>query len=458
MPLASDRTRLLSPVVALGAAPAQAPPTGAAECPDVPALGDLCEIGADVGGFLTDPVGTVGSSAGSAVTRIVTDWVIDGAVWFLGQVATVVTETTKVEPTAAWFTRNYMVMAGIAAVVAVPLLLASLIGAVVNGDPGRFGRALTMTFAAGLGTFAAVTVTGLLLAVTDSLSAHISSGLDADLTQALQGVGDGLKTAGTAQDAVGVDGSGAVIPLFAGFLAAIVIVIAAIGVWLELLLRQVAIYAALLFFPLALAGMVWHSTSRWARRLTEILVSLILAKLVIVALLSLGAAGLASGSEGFSGVIAGAATLVLALCAPWVLLRIVGVAQVALAGTGMEGLRSRATHSAMHRSHQASDTMRAAFSSSSRTGAAGGSGANGLTVAGSSGGAGAGAGAAAGGAGAVAAAAVAAAQRVAQQSRQAIGTVDAATDTNPYGAPANAGKAKAGGRPPVRQVEARLRG
>ena len=167
------------------------------------------------------------------------------------------------------------------------------------------------------------------------------------------------------------------VPLFAGFLAAIVIVIAAIGVWLELLLRQVAIYAALLFFPLALAGLIWPATSRWARRLTEILVSLIFAKLVIVALLSLGASGLASGGEGFSGVIAGAALLVLALCSPWVLIRIVGVAQVALAGTGLEGMRSRATHSAMHRTHQATDTMRNALGGGSRGGGNGG-----LTVAG----------------------------------------------------------------------------
>lgn len=312
--------------VPLLAVPAQPQPAAAAaECPDVAVLGELCDIGADVGGFLSDPIGSVAGGVGNATVRVVTEWVIEGAVWFLGQVAAVVTESTKVEPTADWFARNYAVMAGIAAVIAVPLLLTSLIGAVIHGDPGRFGRALSMTFAAGLGTFAAVTVTGLLLAITDNLSAHIAGGLNADLKRALQGVGTSLTAAGGAAETA-QPGAGAGVPLFAGFLAAIVIVIAAIGVWLELLLRQVAIYAALLFYPLALAGLIWPATSRWARRLTEILVSLILAKLVIVALLSLGAAGLASGSEGFSGVIAGAALLVLALCSPWVLLRIVGVA------------------------------------------------------------------------------------------------------------------------------------
>lgn len=444
--------RLLG-VVPLLAIPAQAPPaSGAAGCPDVPLLGELCDIGSGVGGFLQNPVGSIAGGVGNAAVRSVTEWVIEGAVWFLGQVATVVSGSTKVEPTAAWFTRNYAVMAGIAAVIAVPLLLTSLIGAVINGDPGRFGRALTMTFAAGIGTFAAVAVTGLLVAITDNLSAHIASGLNADLTQALQGVGNGLTAAGTVQDAAN-PGTGAAVPLFAGFLAAVVIVIASIGVWLELLLRQVAIYAALLFFPLALAGLIWPATSRWARRLTEILVSLILAKLVIVALLSLGAAGLASGSEGFSGVIAGAALLVLALCAPWVLLRIVGVAQVALAGTGLDGLRSRATHTATQRTHQASDTMRSALGGASRGGAVGSGSNGGLTVAGSSGGA---AGTAAGGAGAVAAAAVAAAQRVKQQGQRAVATTGAAID-DPYAAPhGGSSRPQGSGRPPVRQVEARL--
>jgi hypothetical protein len=413
-------------------------------------LGELCDIGADVGGFLTNPIGTVAGGVGNAAVKAVTEWVIDGAVWFLGQVAAVVSESTKVEPTAAWFTRNYAVMAGIAAVVALPLLLTSLIGAVVNGDVARLGRAVTMVFAAGLGTFAAVAVTGLLLAITDNLSAHIAGGLDADLTQALQGVGKGLTAAGTAQDAA-QPGTGAAVPLFAGFLAAIVIVIAAIGVWLELLLRQVAIYAALLFFPLALAGLIWPATSRWARRLTEILVSLILAKLVIVALLSLGAAGLASGGEGFSGVIAGAAMLVLALFSPWVVMRIVGIGQIALAGTGLEGMRSRATHTATHRTHQATDTMRAALGGS-RGGAAGASGSGGLTVAGSGGGT-----AAAGGAGAVAGGVLAAAQHVKQQGQRALATTGAAIG-DPYAPPAG-GKPGGGqrpGGPPVQQVEARL--
>src|SRR4051794_17022340 len=110
-----NSARLLG-VVPLVAIPAQAPPTGEAGCPGVPVLGELCDIAGDVGGFLNNPVGSIAGGVGNAAVRAVTEWVIEGAVWFLGQVATVVTESTKVEPTAAWFTRNYAVMAGIAAV------------------------------------------------------------------------------------------------------------------------------------------------------------------------------------------------------------------------------------------------------------------------------------------------------------------------------------------------------
>jgi hypothetical protein len=449
---------MMLPFLAAGGAVPAAPAVDCSTAP--PVLKELCDIAGGVGGVIADAPGAVAGSLGNSAVHAVTAWVIDGAVWFLDAVATAVTQSTEVHPTAAFFQTHYAVMAGIAAVVAVPLLLASIISAVLRGDPGRFGRALTMTFVAGLGTFAAVTVTGLLLAVTDILSAHIASGMGADLHQSLQGVGTTLNAVGDVQSAgAGGAPTGAVVPLFAGFLAAIVIVIGAVGVWLELVLREVAIYAALLFFPLALAGLVWDATARWARRLAEIIVSLILAKLVIVAVLSLGAAGLASGGQGFSGVVAGAALLILALFAPWVVMRLVGVAQVALAGTGIDGLRQRATSTMSQRTHQASDTVRSALGSS------GGKG-GGLTVApaggGSAGAAGAGAGAGAGAAGAGAGAAVAAplmaakaaADKVRAAGGRAVDTADAAT--NPYASPPRQGKKSGGGAPPVQQVQGRL--
>jgi type IV secretion system protein TrbL len=90
---------------------------------------------------------------------------------------------------------------------------------------------------------------------------------------------------------------GVAIPLFPALIAALLVAVAAVVIWIELLLREVAICAVVLFFPLALAGLVWDASRAWSRRLAEMLAALIFSKFVIVAILALASGGLASGSE-----------------------------------------------------------------------------------------------------------------------------------------------------------------
>jgi hypothetical protein len=429
--------------------PAGAPGVDCSTAP--PVLSQLCDAAGSVGTAVSGAAGAVAGSFGDAAVHAVTQWVIGGAVWFLDQVASAVTSTTQVNTTATFFTTHYAVMAAIAATVALPLLLASVIGGAIHGDVSRLGRAVAMTFAAGLGTFAAVTITGLLLAVTDDLSARISAGMGADLNQSLHGVGTVLQQTGQLTS-VGTDGTA--VPLFAGFLAAVVIVISALGVWIELVLREVAIYGALLFFPLALAGLVWDATARWARRLAEIIVSLILAKLVIVALLSLGMAGVASGN--FNDVIAGGAMMLLAMFSPWAVMRIVGVGEIALAGGGLAGMRGSAMSAGGHRAAQAGNAARSVIATktgSAGTGAAAAGGSSeGLTVAA------AGGSAAAGPAGVAAAGVIAAGKAAAHQARSkahdTVWTTTAAIDaTSTHGStPSRGAEAPAA----LSQVEGRL--
>ena len=54
-----------------------------------------------------------------------------------------------------------------------------------------------------------------------------------------------------------------------------------------MIIRDAAIYICVFFLPLTFVAMIWPATSRWARRLVELLVAIILAKFVIVAILSL---------------------------------------------------------------------------------------------------------------------------------------------------------------------------
>ncbi len=114
-------------------------------------------------------------------------------------------------------------------------------------------------------------------------------------------------------------------PLFASFLMALVMALAAIFVWFELILRAGVVYVAMMFLPLFLATMIWPATSGWVRRLVQLIVAAILSKLVIVATLSLGLSALTSG-DGPSAVLAGAGMFLLAAFSPFVLFSVIPLA------------------------------------------------------------------------------------------------------------------------------------
>ena len=285
--------------------------------------------------------GGIADGLGDAAMRGLTGFVVSGSAWLLGQVANVVTASTQVRIRTGWFMDHYETMASISASFALLLLLLSAASTFLHQDPGRLGRAAAMVAAAGLGTGAVVVVTDLLLTISDQLSAAVASGMAGDLKHSLRGAASGLNSL------TSVSG-GAASPLFPALLAALLVALAAVVIWIELLLREVAIYAAVLFFPLALAGLVWDASRAWARRLAEMLAALIFSKFVIVAILSLASGGLASGAEGFGGVLAGAALLLVAAFSPFMLMRVIGVLEVAAAASVLDGARQRGTRPVAH--------------------------------------------------------------------------------------------------------------
>lgn len=289
-----------------------------------------------------DLVGRLGDFA----MRGLTSFVVDGAAWLLKNVATAVTASTHVRVQSEWFTRHYEVMAALAGSFALLFLLLSAGSAVIHQDPRRVGRSVAMVAAAGLGTGAVLVITDLLLVISDQMSALVARNMAGDLAHALGQASDGLGsiTSGPADFAT---------PLFPALLAALLVAVAAVVIWIELLLREVAIYAVVLFFPLALAGLVWDASRVWSRRLAEFLVALIFSKFVIVAILALASGGLASASEGFGGVLAGAALLVLATFSPFMLMRVIGVFEVAAAAAVLDGSRQRGSRPVVNASQTA---------------------------------------------------------------------------------------------------------
>jgi hypothetical protein len=281
--------------------------------------------------------GSLTASGVNAVLGGVTQWVVDGAVWLLQQVGAVLTTTTSVDLTSGWFESHYRVMAALTALVLLPLLLASLIQAVYRQSlDGLWRLVLVQLPLAFLLTGAAVQVTQLAVAATDALCSAVTVGGGQDLRSALSSLASTLG---------GVPGQPG-LPAFVAVLGALLVGGGALVLWLELVVRAAAVYAAVLFLPLALASLVWPAVSHWCRRLIETLAALILSKFVIVAVLSMATGALSSGlasGGGFSAILAGGALLLLATFTPFTLLRLIPAVEAG-AVSHLEGARHRVQH------------------------------------------------------------------------------------------------------------------
>jgi len=301
-----------------GAAPVVGPCAPGAACPasdysiSVPGLPSIPGPG--------DVVGGLTRSGTEAALSAMSSWVVDGSVSILQDLSKTLHSVTSPSVDGTWFSDHYWKMAGIAGVLIVPLLLVAAITSVLRQDAAVLLRAVVVHLPlAGLGTVVAVNLVGLLLAATDQMSAAVGGGPDSDLYGIVAGLGNQARAAG----------KGGTSATFAIMAVALVMVVGAFMVFIELAVRDAAVYVALLFLPLALAGLVWPATMRWTRRLAELLAALILSKFVIVAVLSLAASALAAGlgGAGLGVLVSGAGMLLLAAFAPYALLRLAPVVE-----------------------------------------------------------------------------------------------------------------------------------
>ena len=375
-------------LVGLPALPAVGCPSAAGALA-APGLGAVCSV---TGGVQHAVGSAVGSAVGFGVGSIldaVSSWVTGGASWLLGQIGGVLSATTAVDLGAPWFRAHYATMAALAGVVVVPLLLLGVLQALYRQSAAMLLRSVLVHVPlAVLLTAVAVSLVQLGLAVTDAMCAAVSQGSGLDAGHFLATVTAALAPAQAAEP------GGA--PTFVLFLGGVAVVVGAVLVWLELLLRSAAVYVAVLFLPLALAGLAWPAISHWARRLVDTLAALVLSKLVIVAVLSLAAGALAGGTGsapsggasaggGFASVLGGAALLLLAAFAPWSLFRLLPFLEAGAVGH-LEGLTQRARHQAMVPARGLAATALRAAAAGSMAAGSGGVGVIGSVAAGAGGG------------------------------------------------------------------------
>ncbi len=120
--------------------------------------------------------GGVSSAIKSVALAAILGWVASGAESALKETANVIDDTTSPQLTSSWFSASYWRVAGIAALLTVPLLCAAAIHAVVRSDLGLLARAafgyLPLSL---LAVGIASQLTMLLLAATDEMSAIVAS-------------------------------------------------------------------------------------------------------------------------------------------------------------------------------------------------------------------------------------------------------------------------------------------
>jgi hypothetical protein len=231
---------------------------------------------------------------------------------------------------ADWFASQYRVMLALAVVIALPILLVSVAQSIVRADGMQAIRsAFVFLPLAGILSAVGPALAQMLINISDWMSAALGGNAAADAQKF-------MSDAGTALAGLGAGSVNPAAPVFGVLLGALIVTLGALSIWLELLLRAAAIYISVLFLPLALAAMIWPAGWRWCRRLIEFLIAIIFAKVFIVAIINLAAAGLARGGLGdkFEGVLAGGALLLMAAFTPIALLKLIPLAEAAVVTAG----------------------------------------------------------------------------------------------------------------------------
>lgn len=273
--------------------------------------------GKKVGGAAAD---AAGDAAGEVAGGIVDEWtkaVLDGTQWVLGTVAKAIDRSTRPDLTSAWFRSAYATMGSIALLLCAPLLFFGLGTALLRRDSGQAIRTAFVTLPMALVLSAcAVTLTQLGIAITDWACVAVSETVKEPGGRFLA---DTAKV--VSYDALVGPKLPTVVALGAGLLA----FLCGVLVWLELIVRDAAVYLCAFFLPLAFTGALWARTAKAARRLVGALVAVVLSKFVIVAVLSLAGRAVFAGvpEKGIEPLLAAIAMLLLAVMAPATLLALV---------------------------------------------------------------------------------------------------------------------------------------
>jgi type IV secretion system protein TrbL len=285
-------------------------------------------------GIVQDVLSGATGWAFDEIAEGIAKWVLGAVAFFVEGALHFLQNSARPQVEADWFAGPESPFAAVRNIAAVLLLAFAFLGilqGLLHGEIGLMVRQVAGKLPlAVIGMVVTVAAVGKLLDLTDALSAAVLATTDDQALHFLSGFGVAVTGATSG---------------FAAVVLGLVAVIAALILWIELLVRASLVYLLVAISPLGFAAMLWPSARGVLRKTIELLVAVILSKFVIAVALSIGTAALAGAGEaahGSGGAGAGLATLLvgsvvvgLAAFAPFIVLKLVPVAEGAMAAHGV---------------------------------------------------------------------------------------------------------------------------
>ncbi|MGH9243528.1 MAG: hypothetical protein ACRD29_04280 [Acidimicrobiales bacterium] len=410
---------------------------------------------------VTGFVGDVATAGFEVIIGGLTAWVVDAVVWVVGGVFNFFLDSTDPNVQADWFITGdgpYATTVTIGASLLLLFVLAGIIQGTLSGDVGGMLRRIALELPVSIiGMIGLVTITQVLIRLTDALSGQVLGNFQDDISE-FDAVVASLSVL-----------SGGTATAFVVFVLGLVTVLAGLVLVAELVVRAALIYIVVALAPLVFAARLWPATKGASRKLLDLLVALIVSKLVIaIALAVAAAAAVGAGSGGevtalpepevFAEDPAGSVTQAVGILltaaaafgvsafSPLLIARLLPVTEAAVVAQGVKGGPVRAGHQGMMMANTVQMVSGRRYSQIANGRAAASAGTGPPPAAAAGGGAAAGAGGAAAIAGplAVAVAAQGAKKAASTGARAATDTAHAVSDAQP-GSPSGNQTPRSGG-------------
>lgn len=276
-------------------------------CTGVLVVSPLCQASAAVAGQAANAADGAFSGIASHFTVAATD----ATEWLWQELDT----ATSLDLDSPQLLREMAATAAIAAVLCLGLFVIQVAASVLRREPAGLTRGLSGLVVSFIGSAFALVATRALLGAVDALSAGVVAyTLDTNIA----GIGAMLEFTKLAS----VQNPAVALLFSAVILAAVVIV------WAAMMVRKMMLLIAAVLAPLAFAGATADITRAWTRRWIEFVCAMVVSKLLLVIILSIGVsvltgAGQDGGAVTQTGTQLAAGSLILLMggLSPWIAIK-----------------------------------------------------------------------------------------------------------------------------------------